>query len=384
MAKKEQIKAESELKDSERKLRNILHSAIDGVISINDKGIITEWNKQAEVIFGFSAEDVIGKALEETIIPHNFRKQHVKGMSHYMDTGKGPVLNQKIEISALRKNGEEFPIELAIIPVVMKGEHSFTAFVSDITVQKRVQEEMEKALQKEKELNELKSRFVAMTSHEFRTPLTTIKQNVDLINFRLENRIPEEAAAFQKYIQRVETEIKRVTDLMNDILMLGRIDAGKVTMKLIEMDFVDYIEKIIEKMTENRADGRKIDLTIEGVPRRVNVDPLLFDHVINNLISNAFKYSEGASNPEMCLKFNDLGLMKLKIKDHGIGIPKKDHKSLFQSFYRATNVKNIQGSGLGLSIVREFTLMHGGDISFKSEVGQGTEFILNLPYNSPN
>ena len=384
MAKKEQIKAESELKDSERKLRNVLHSAIDGVISINDRGVITEWNKQAEVIFGFLAEEVIGLTLQETIIPHNFREQHVKGMSHYMDTGKGPVLNQKIEISALRKNGEEFPIELAIIPVVMKGEHSFTAFVSDITVQKGVQEEMEKALQKEKELNELKSRFVAMTSHEFRTPLTTIKQNVDLINFRLENRIPEEAADFQKYIQRVETEIKRVTDLMNDILMLGRIDAGKVRIKLIEMDFVDYVEKIIENMTENRPDGRKVDLTVEGVPRKINLDPLLFDHVINNLISNAFKYSEGESNPHMHLIFSELDSMKLKIKDYGIGIPEKDHKSLFQSFYRATNVKNIQGSGLGLSIVREFTLMHGGDISFKSEVGQGTEFVLDIPYNSPD
>ncbi len=382
IAKKEQMKAESELKDSERKMRNILHSAIDGVISINDQGIITEWNKQAEVIFGFSAEEVIGRTLQDTIIPHNFREQHVKGMGHYMDTGEGPVLNQKIEISALRKNGEEFPIELAIIPVVMKGEHSFTAFVSDITVQKRVQEEMEKALQKEKELNELKSRFVAMTSHEFRTPLTTIKQNIDLISFRLESKMPEQAEAFQKYIQRVESEIKRVTDLMNDILMLGRIDAGKVTMKLVEMDFVDYVEKIIEKMTENRADGRKVELTIEGVPRKVNIDPSLFDHVLNNLISNALKYSEGAPNPEMNLTFNDLEAMQLRIKDHGIGIPKKDHKSLFQSFYRATNVKNIQGSGLGLSIVREFTLMHGGDIQFISDDGEGTEFILDIPYNS--
>lgn len=381
IAKRQQLKAEEELKDSELKLRNILHSAIDGVISINDKGIITEWNRQAEAIFGFEALEIIGKTLQETIIPHNFREQHVKGMGHYMKTGAGPVLNQKIEISALRKNGEEFPIELAIIPVVTKGEHSFTAFVSDITVQKKVQEEMEKALQKEKELNELKSRFVSMTSHEFRTPLTTIKQNIDLINYRLENKLPDHAAEFSKYILRVESEIKRVTDLMNDILMLGKIDAGKVSMKLHEVDFVDYTKNIIDKLSENRADKRRMEMTIAGVPRKVNIDPSLFDHILNNLISNAFKYSEGENNPELLLHFNELNNMQIHVKDYGIGIPEKDHKSLFQSFYRATNVKNIQGSGLGLSIVREFTLMHGGDIQFTSEAGKGTEFILDIPYN---
>jgi len=381
IAKKRQLGAEEELRDSELKMRNILHSAIDGVISIDDRGVITEWNKQAESIFGFEAEEIIGKTLQETIIPHGFRDQHVKGMGHYMKTGEGPVLNQKIEISALRKNGEEFPIELAIIPVVMKGVHSFTAFVSDITVQKKVQEEMEKALQKEKELNELKSRFVSMTSHEFRTPLTTIKQNMDLINYRLESTLPEHAGAFSKYINRVESEIKRVTDLVNDILMLGKIDAGKVIMKMEEVDFVDYTKAIANKLSDSRGDGRKMELSVVGVPRTVTIDPSLFDHILNNLISNAFKYSEGAANPKIDLHFNELNTMQIRVKDYGIGIPKKDQKGLFESFYRATNVKNIQGSGLGLSIVREFTLMHGGDIKFKSEKDQGTEFILDIPYN---
>lgn len=381
LAKEDQLKAEEEVKASELKLRKILHSAIDGVISINEKGIVTEWNKQAELIFGYTATEIIGKTLQETIIPHNFRKQHTQGMSHYMDTGEGPVLNQKIEISALRKNGEEFPIELAIIPVFTKGEHSFTAFVSDITVQRRVQDEMEKALQKERELNELKSRFVSMTSHEFRTPLTTIKQNIDLISFRLENKLPEQAADFAKYINRVESEIKRVTDLMNDILMLGRIDAGKVSMKLKEVDLVQYVKDSIAKLTESRSDGRSVKMGVFGVPRRANIDVTLFNHIMSNLVSNALKYSEGERDPELGLHFNELKTYRISIKDYGIGIPEKDQKSLFQSFYRATNVKNIQGSGLGLSIVKEFTQMHGGDITIKSKPGEGTEFILDIPYN---
>lgn len=376
IAKQKQLEAEEELRDNEVKLRKILDSAIDGVISIDHHGIITEWNRQAEAIFGFSMEEVIGKTLTETIIPTNFREAHDKGMKHYMKTGEGPVLNQKIEISALRKNGEEFPIELAIIPVKTKGVQTFTAFVSDITIQKRVQEETEKALAKERELNELKSRFVAMTSHEFRTPLTTIKQNTDLISFQIENKFPEQIDSFSKYIERIESEIGRVTSLMNDILMLGRIESGKIELRKRPEDLVVFCKKLIEA----RNQQSEIKFTLKGVPRPVSFDSQLFDHVISNLVSNALKYSQGKASPEMTLAFNDLEKVRIHVKDYGIGIPKKDQKGLFQSFYRATNVKNIQGSGLGLSIVKEFTEMHGGRILLESDANKGAEFIVEIPY----
>ncbi len=374
-----QREAESELRDSEEKLRKIIESSIDGVISINAEGFITEWNKQAEVIFGFMAEEVVGLALTETIIPENFRAAHDRGMKHYLKTGEGPVLNQKIEISALRRDGTEFPIELAIIPVKTKGVQTFTAFVSDITVQKKVQSEMEKALNKERELNELKSRFVAMTSHEFRTPLTTIKQNTDLISYKLETIASEEFSSFATYFQRIESELGRVTSLMNDILMLGRIESGKIEVKKKKGDFAEFCERIVEKHSNN-LDSRSISFKLSGVPQPVSFDQQLFEHVVSNLLSNALKYSHGKKEPEVTLAFNELERVKLHVKDYGIGIPKKDQKGLFQSFYRATNVKNIQGTGLGLSIVKEFTEMHGGKVSVESDTENGTEFIVEVPY----
>lgn len=380
MSQQREMEVEEELRDNENKLRKILDSAIDGVISIDVHGIVTEWNKQAEVIFGYTAEEAIGIPLTETIIPHNFREAHDRGMSHYLKTGDGPVLNQKIEISALRKNGEEFPIELAIIPVKTKRVQTFTAFVSDITVQKKVQEETEKALGKERELNELKSRFVAMTSHEFRTPLTTIKQNADLISFKLDNLLPEKSQDFTKYFDRITSEIGRVTGLMNDILMLGQIEAGRIEIKKKESDLVAFAENIVLKHRYDGDDPMSIDFKVVGVPKPVHFDRQLFDHVISNLISNAIKYSEGKSVPEVTLAFNKLKTVNLHVKDSGIGIPKKDQKGLFQSFYRATNVKNIQGSGLGLSIVKEFTEMHSGTVSVISEAGKGSEFIVEIPY----
>ncbi len=379
IAKKKQEKAERELTESEQKLRKILHNAIDAVITIDERGIVTEWNIQAEAIFGYSAQEAIGKSLTETIIPTKHHKAHDQGMKHFLATGRGPVLNQKIEITAMRKSGEEFPIEMAIIPVESKGRHTFTAFLSDITIQKRVQEEMEKALNKERELNELKSRFVAMTSHEFRTPLTTIKQNTDLISYQLEDDLPDHFAKYKKYIDRIDSDLNRVTSLMNDILMLGRIESGKIQINKKPVDFIQFIQRQINKSSETDLEHRVIDLHVNGVPQEVAIDEQLMDHVVSNLISNALKYSKGKEAPEISLSFNQLDRMSLTFKDHGIGIPQKDLKGLFGSFYRATNVSNIQGSGLGLSIVKEFTEMHGGTITVESTENIGSEFIIELP-----
>lgn len=379
-AKHKQLKAEAELRDSERKLRTILDSALDAVVSINAEGLITEWNHQAEVIFGFSSAEAIGVSLTETIIPTQHREAHNRGMTHYFKTSEGPVLNQKIEITALRKDGEEFPIELAIVPIVMKGIHTFTAFISDITVQKQVQQEMEKALSKERELNELKSRFVAMTSHEFRTPLTTIKQNIDLVSFKLENEHPDDFATYQKYLNRVESEIIRVTSLMNDILMMGRIDSGKIDVRKKATDLKAFCERIIDQTITAQPHDRSIDFKVTGVPRPVEIDGDLFDHVVQNLISNAFKYSVGSKDPVLTLRYDRLDHVHLHVRDFGIGIPRKDQKGLFQSFYRATNVQNIQGSGLGLSIVKEFVGLHGGTIVVNSEKDKGSEFVVEIPY----
>lgn len=379
LAKKDQERAEKELKDSEQKFRKILHNAIDAVVSINSEGIITEWNNQAEVIFGFSAEEAVGKSLTETIIPHQHHQSHNNGMKHFHRTGEGPVLNQKIEITALRKSGEEFPIEMAIIPIENKGEHTFTAFLSDITIQKRVQTEMEKALNKERELNELKSRFVSMTSHEFRTPLTTIKQNTDLISYQLESLVPDNFPMFKKYLDRIDGDLNRLTSLMNDILMLGRIEAGKVQLKKHSTDFVAFTEKLVHKYNDTDIENRKMNFEVNGIPRPVEIDLQLMDHVLSNLLSNALKYSPGKAAPRVSLNFNFLNKLEFRVKDYGIGIPEKEQKSLFESFYRATNVRNIQGSGLGLSIVKEFTEMHGGVISVESKVGEGSEFVIELP-----
>jgi PAS domain S-box-containing protein len=378
-AKQRQETAELELRENEKKLRTIIESALDAIITIDRRGIIKEWNPQAEEIFGWTAQESIGQDLTSNIMPNQHYTSHKKGMKKYLKTGIAPVLNQRIEVTALRKSGEEFPIELSIIPILRGKKHSFTAFIRDITLAKRTKDEMEKSLAKERELNELKSRFVSMTSHEFRTPLTTIKQNVDLISYQLEASVPYSKNTFSRYFQRIDSEIRRVTNLMNDILLLGKIEAGKIEISKRNGDLVQLASQCIQKICLGRSDQRGIMLEIIGAERAVSMDIKLMEHVLTNIMSNSLKYSTNGKDPELSISFNSLSEVLISCKDQGIGIPKKDQKGLFSSFYRATNVKNIQGSGLGLSIVKEFVIMHGGTIQVISDTNQGSTFIISIP-----
>jgi PAS domain S-box-containing protein len=378
-AKRKQEAAELELRESEKKLRTIIESALDAIITIDEQGVIQEWNPRAEEIFGWTAAESIGKDLTSNIIPNQHHSSHHSGIKKYLKTGIGPVLNQRIEVTAMRKSGEEFPIELSIIPILRGKIHTFTAFIRDITLAKKTKDEMEKSLAKERELNELKSRFVSMTSHEFRTPLTTIKQNVDLISYQLEATVPKAKATFERYFDRIDSEIGRVTNLMNDILLLGKIEAGKVEISKRPGDLVKLAGQCIQKICLGSIDQRGVTLETNGVERQVPMDMELMEHILTNIISNALKYSPNQLDPVLNISFNSLSEVLISCKDQGIGIPKKDQKGLFSSFYRATNVKNIQGSGLGLSIVKEFVVMHGGTIEVISEVNQGATFTISIP-----
>lgn len=366
-----------ELKESESKFRNIIDAALDAVIMIDANGIITEWNGQAEEVLGFSHSEAIGQSLSKLIIPKQFKAAHDKGMTHYHKTGEGPVLNQRIEITALRKNGEEFPIELSISPIKVKDEHYFSAFLRDISEFKASQEKIEKALERERELNEMKSNFVSMTSHEFRTPLTTIKMNVDLLNHKLEKIKGSEQV--QSNLLKIENEVERLKSLMNDILTIGKIEAGKIEVNLQKTNIVYLVNKVIGQSFGSQSDGRKVAVSVYGKEKEAFVDSGIFEHIITNLISNAFKYSEGNDEPELNIEFKKDHLL-LMVRDHGIGIPKKELGHVFDTFFRASNVGNIQGSGMGLAIVNQFITLHQGSMEVKSEEGLGTTIYLKIPY----
>ena len=357
-------------------IRKLFEMSLDALISIDESGVIFEWSPQAEKIFGYSHDEAVGRTLAETIIPETMRDAHTEGLAKYIDTGHGPVLNQRIEVSALRKSGEEFPIELTIFPLNLEDRKFFTAFVRDITELKTSRENMQNALARQKELNNLKSQFISMTSHELRTPLTTIRTNTELMNYQLDNLEILRRDKLQKNVSRIENNVDRLNQLISNILMIGKLDSKKVPFTPEPLDVITFLKRRVLPNFMNET--RKVLIHENGEAYQLPVDHKLFAHIVENLIGNAYKYSPDANNPELHIHFQENQLV-IHVKDYGIGIPKKDQEKLFDTFYRASNVGNIQGSGVGLTIVHEFVKIHDGSISVESKEGEGTTFTVILP-----
>ncbi|MBL4705755.1 MAG: HAMP domain-containing histidine kinase [Flavobacteriales bacterium] len=239
------------------------------------------------------------------------------------------------------------------------------------------------SLEKEKELGELKSRFVATASHQFRTPLTVIQSSMGLLSMQIDSMDSfnemdiDLKQKFEKVYHRVKGQIERMTSLMNDVLILGKINAGSIQPVLIPTNLILICKEIARTYNETQKDGRKVKIKIHGKSRQIKLDTKLMDHAISNLVSNAFKYSLNRPAPEITISFYDKKVDVL-VKDSGMGIPEKDIRLLFEPFYRASNVSEISGTGLGTTIAKEYIELNNGSISGKRQFGKGTEFIIKF------
>jgi len=254
-----------------------------------------------------------------------------------------------------------------------------TGFLNDITERVLADEAREQALQKALELSELKSNFVSMASHQFRTPLTVIYSNIELLEMSLVRENAAMAARVNKSTQRIKDEVDRMTELMNNILTFGRYEAGLMTIRLEPLAIDELISKISTQYFSQEGDGRTIQIDVGGRPRTVMGDTVLLSHALSNLMSNALKYSKGRKSPEVRINYGD-SEVQIDIQDFGIGIPKKDQANAFSSFFRASNATTIVGTGLGLPIVKEFIERHGGRVTFQSEENVGSTFSVFLKY----
>lgn len=255
----------------------------------------------------------------------------------------------------------------------------YIGIASDITSLKEKELVLQQSLQREQELNRLKSQFVTTASHEFRTPLSTILSSVDLIKLYVERPDALAGPAVKRHLNIIEKEINNFSELLSDILTIGRIDAGKINFSPRQTDIEALVRDVIATHFTNPHDSRMIDLQVEGLPQPVYIDDKLMTHVLVNMLSNAFKFSR--SNPELRITFRERRFC-LTITDEGIGIPADDLPHLFETFFRARNAISVPGSGLGLMITRQFIELHGGTIRVCSEENQGTTFTITLPVDA--
>ncbi|GAB3891936.1 hypothetical protein GCM10028803_04250 [Larkinella knui] len=252
----------------------------------------------------------------------------------------------------------------------------YIGIVNDITSQKEKELVLQQSLQREQDLNQLKSQFVSTASHEFRTPLTTIQTSTDLIKLYLEKSPQTAKPLIDKHLRTIQEQIQNVEGLLTDLLTMGTIDAGKVAFNPRWVDAGAFCRQVITSHFSHQPDGRMIHLSLEGEPQTTLLDEKLMGQVLVNLLSNAFKFSQ--NDPTLVLRFEPKAVVILVI-DTGMGIPASDLPALFQTFFRASNTTSIQGTGLGLVIARQFVELHGGTLTVQSEEGRGTTFTVTLP-----
>ena len=407
------------------KFEALFQYASMGILVANEQGQIVLANNFLLSQFGYdSAEELIGKRID-TLIPGRYHHQHSGHFDKYNKKPEKRPMGIGKDLYALKKNGTEFPVEISLSNYAT-GDNKFAiAFISDITKRKEIEdavlqqkeqlaainlrietlndeleqkvdlrtkqlqdtleqlqeskEELTRALSKEKELSDLKSRFVSMASHEFRTPLSTILSSASLLAKYTETAQQENR---EKHIQRIKNSVNNLNDLLNEFLSLGKIEDGKVEPHYVDINIAEMLENICSEMQTIARKGQQVVYTHKG-EKAVMLDPALLRNVILNLLSNAIKFSPENGIIDISSSVTAEEII-ITVKDRGVGISKEDQEHLFERFFRGTNVTNIQGTGLGLHIVSRYIELMDGQIAFFSELEKGTEFIVTFKVIKPD
>ena len=251
--------------------------------------------------------------------------------------------------------------------------------MTDICRRRQAEEELRRALEQERELSELKSRFVSMTSHEFRTPLATILSATELIE-KYGERLPADEKG--ELIGLIKSAVSRMTSMLEDVLLIGKADAGRVEFHPKPVDIGRLASTVVEVVRRSTGQRGPIATRIDGECTGRLLDEKLVRHILGNLLSNAVKYSLANSPVQLSIECDDAAT-RFEVRDQGIGIPADDQPRLFSTFHRGGNVSNVSGTGLGLAIVKKCVDVHDGTISFASAAGQGTTFRVTLPQAAP-
>ncbi len=400
----------------------LFNHATIGIIVADSSGKIINFNAYAEKQFGYTKEDVLGQTIE-ILLPSKFKSSHVKLRDGFYKHPEPRQMGVGRDLFAQRKDGTEFPVEISLSYYEIKKEIFSIAFVIDITVRKKHEQtlltqheelervtseikelnteleqkvesrtkmlretlselekskdELSRSLENEKNLNELKSRFVTTASHEFRTPLSTILSSTFLLEKYNETN---ESQKREKHLHYIKEAVSDMKSILEDFLSLGKLEEGLIKpnkSSFTDIEFIDEVRKIIDEMRHLCKKDQNILFTHkDGFP--VFIDKQLFRNILLNLISNAIKFSPEESVIKVGCYLGKENIT-VSVEDDGIGISEEDQQHLFERFFRAKNATNIQGTGLGLHIVTKYLELMNGEIKMESELNKGTTFTIIIP-----
>lgn len=398
---------------------SLFENATEGFVVSNSKGEIVLVNPSACRMFGYSEEELTGQKVE-LLLPSHYRKGHVKLRDGFQQRPQNRVMGHGRDLFGARKSGENFPVEVSLSTYSLNDDRFVIAFIVDITPRKEIeksmmlqqeqlakvttemrklnaeleakveertvilkealqrleesQKELSEALDKEKQLNEIKSRFVSMASHEFRTPLSTVLSSASLL-FKYTKT--EEQDKRNRHIEKIRGSVKHLNDLLEDFLSLGKLDEGKVGAMFQELNLHELVQDTVEEMKGLVKAGQHIEYLHSG-KEIVESDKKLIKNVLINLISNAIKFSDEGKALHVTSHVED-DFAFISVRDEGIGISKEDQEHLFSSFFRGKNAINIQGTGLGLHIVKRYSDLLKGKVGIESDLGKGTVITFTIP-----
>lgn len=400
-------------------LTSLYENATEGIILSNGIGNIILVNPAAEKMFGYNADEIIGQPIE-ILIPQHYRPQHKELRENFYRHPQNRVMGHGRDLYGRQKDGSDIPVEVSLGFYKKENELFVIAFIVEITRRKKIesdmllqqkelegmttdmrklnvqleakveertiilkealqkleqsQRELSEALDKERELSEIKSRFVSMASHEFRTPLSTVLSSASLL---AKYTTTEDQEKRNKHINRIKESVKHLNDILEDFLSLGKLDEGKVAAHSGEFDLQELINDTTEEMQGLLKKDQHIIYHHQG-NMMAHSDKKLLKNILINLMTNAIKFSNEGKSIEVSSKVQN-GIAEISVKDEGIGISKEDQEHLFSSFFRGKNVINIQGTGLGLHIVKRYIDLLGGDVHLQSELNKGTKVLFTIP-----
>jgi PAS domain S-box-containing protein len=401
--------------------REIFQSMSEGIVMVDVQGIIVAVNPVAEGIFGYEKDELTGLALEQ-LLPERYRGRHIDFRKGFNTHPEPRRMGFGRDLTAIRRDGREFPVEISLSYTQVAGNLLVMAFVSDITARKKseealkrseeqlivyaaelekkvqsrtealhktirelevevnerkkAEEETRKALARERELNDLKTKFVSVASHEFRTPLSAVLSSASLIN-QYNDRGDREKVG--KHVQRIKSSVDQLTTILNDFLSLGKLEEGVLDVVHGVIPVKKFTEEVREELIPTLKKGQRLKTRYDGEVGEVISDHHILRNILFNLVSNASKYSPSTKDIEIIFSSSD-STFSFSVADQGIGIPMEDQKHLFERFFRASNAGNEQGTGLGLNIVKRYVELLKGSITFSSQYQHGSVFEVKLPH----
>ncbi|CAA0095290.1 Sensor protein FixL [Zhongshania aliphaticivorans] len=378
----------SQRKNTEETLRGllartkaILDTIVDGVITISDKGLIETVNPAAENIFGYTVDELAGKNVS-LLMPNPYRAEHDQYLINYLNTGEKKIIGIGREVTGLRKNGESFPLELAISEMEVNGQRMFTGIVRDISERKETEEKLRTAMRRVHE-QQIKDEFIATVSHELRTPLTSIKASLELM---IGGAIDNSSKQADMLINIAHKNSDRLLLLINDILDISKIESEKIPFNRQIISVKPFLETAI---FDNQAYAEKhhVKFTLTHCPELVfiNADPDRLMQVMSNLMSNAAKFSHHNSVVEINARIIE-NKIRIAVCDTGIGISPDFQGRVFEKFTQAdtSDKREMSGTGLGLHISKAIVEQHQGTLAFESSIDKGSEFYIELELIQPD